>query len=408
MTARVKEQTVRASEGGSGPLPTQPARELTGFLDAFARLGYDVEDLLAAAGLKRADLEDPDARVPCTALGSAICRALERRPLPNMALRLAAETPLGAFPLLDYLVVSSDTIGEGFGQLQRYLRLTANPALLEIFADGDPVRVVATSPGNPFAVEYLLSLAVLHFGRESGGRLKVEALVFGHGLDDAKEFERLLRCPVRARAGWSGLLLPAASWKLPLRRRDAILHGILEKQADEAVARSPRDSGPAFEVRRLLATRVAGGDTRLPVLARVLATTARTLQRRLAAEGVSYHGLLEQARKTPPRSISRTRPSRWARSGTFSATPSPRRSTAPSGAGTARRRPLSGSAAAPDDGSPARQRFPASGTAPGTRRTFSPTSITIRSSPTRSGPTYVFRVGPSRSFAVVGDGTMWE
>ena len=297
MTAGVKELTLRASGRSPESPPTQPVRDLRAFVDAFGRLGFDVDDLLAAAGLKSSDLEDPDGQVPCAATGALICRAQERRRLPNLALRLAAETPLGAFPLLDFLVVSSETVGEGYEQLARYLALVGNPTALEISAREDPIRVVASSPGVPFAVEYVLSLAVLHMRKETDGRLKVTSVEFAHKPDDAQDFERVLRCPVHAQAGWSGLLLPAASWRLPMRRRDAALREMLERQAKEAVARAKKGSGAAFEVGRLLVTRVAGRDTRLQVVARQLGTTARTLQRKLAAEGASYHALLEEARR---------------------------------------------------------------------------------------------------------------
>jgi AraC-like DNA-binding protein len=50
-------------------------------------------------------------------------------------------------------------------------------------------------------------------------------------------------------------------------------------------------------VQRALTGRVASGDTRIGALARQLAMSGRTLQRRLAAEGVSYQELLEDARK---------------------------------------------------------------------------------------------------------------
>jgi Arabinose-binding domain of AraC transcription regulator, N-term len=59
------------------------------------------------------DLDDPDARLPAPAWTALIEEATRQRSLPNLALRLAAEMPLGAFPLLDYVVVTSDTVGEG-------------------------------------------------------------------------------------------------------------------------------------------------------------------------------------------------------------------------------------------------------------------------------------------------------
>jgi AraC-like DNA-binding protein len=53
----------------------------------------------------------------------------------------------------------------------------------------------------------------------------------------------------------------------------------------------------ALDVHRALASRVGSGDTRIQTIARTLATSARSLQRRLAAAGVSYQQLLDVARK---------------------------------------------------------------------------------------------------------------
>ena len=47
--------------------------------------------------------------------------------MPNLALHLAMHTPIGANPLLDYLIVSADTVGHGLERLVRYLRLV-NPS----------------------------------------------------------------------------------------------------------------------------------------------------------------------------------------------------------------------------------------------------------------------------------------
>jgi hypothetical protein len=74
------------------------------FVDALERLNYGVESLLAGARIRRADLDDPDARVPCAAWGRDVRQALALRPMKNVGMRLAMVTPFGAFPLIDYLI----------------------------------------------------------------------------------------------------------------------------------------------------------------------------------------------------------------------------------------------------------------------------------------------------------------
>jgi AraC-like DNA-binding protein len=109
--------------------------------------------------------------------------------------------------------------------------------------------------------------------------------------------ERVLSCPVHTRADWNGWALSRETCQLPLRRRDSALGSLLQRQADESIARFPPMESVALEVRRALASRVGRGDTRIQTIARILATSPRSLQRRLAAAGVSYHQLLDLSRK---------------------------------------------------------------------------------------------------------------
>src|SRR5262249_25587554 len=59
----------------------------------------------------------------------------------------------------------------------------------------------------------------------------------------------------------------------------------------------PKQIGISSNVQRSLVARVAGGDVRMKSIARELGLSARTLQRRLAEEGVTFQELVDEARK---------------------------------------------------------------------------------------------------------------
>src|SRR5262245_47334673 len=107
MTERANRLTSRASFSADVG-PPMSALQFRAFVDAFGRLGYDTAALLMASGLQGADLTDPDGLVPCSACGDFFGRARQMRPMANLGVRLAAVTPTGAFPLLDYLALTSD------------------------------------------------------------------------------------------------------------------------------------------------------------------------------------------------------------------------------------------------------------------------------------------------------------
>lgn len=298
MTPRANSLTNRVTKPVSNAAPTwsAPASDLRVLVTALGRLGYNVDTLLAAAGLRDTDLNDPDARIPCEVYGTLLSRAQQEHFTPNLALELARLTPIGAYPLIDYLVLTSDTVGTAVRQLARYFRLTSSPVVINVGEEVDPVRVEMTG-SVPFAIEYDAALMVLHFRNETDGRFAAARVSFRHKPDDVEGFASALGCTVEPMASWNGVSVPLHTWRLPLRRRDPVLRHVLESQANDILARLPARTGLALEVQRALTARVAGGDTRIGTLARQLAMSGRTLQRRLSAEGVSYQGLLEDARK---------------------------------------------------------------------------------------------------------------
>jgi len=294
MTFRANRLTARATT----EVPSGPAMLATTFgvyVDAFERLGFEVASPLADVGARRADLRDPDAVVTSAVYGGFLCRALQQKQPTNLGVRLAEVTPLGAFPLLDYLVVTSERVSDGCRQLSRYFRLIGGPGV-DLFEDQSPVRV-AFRCGDSLGTEYVVTLAVLHFRAETEGRLHVEYASFPHQAEDLDHVERVLACPVRVGEPWAGLALAREAWELPLRRRDSILHGLLERQAEDIIAHQPALNAAILDVRRVLASRIAGGDTRIESVSRALSTSTRSLQRRLAAAGVSYNQLLDRVRK---------------------------------------------------------------------------------------------------------------
>jgi len=237
---------------------------------------------------------DPDARIPCAAVGSVFGVAQQRRPLKNLGLRLAQETPLGAYPLIDYLIVTSSTVGEGLRRYARYSLLTGAPVHIDIREDERPIRVLIDFPSG--GSEYTISLSLLHLRREAAGTLRAEYVSFAHEPDDRAALEEAFGCPVHVNARWSGFALSREAWLLPMRRRDPVLQGVLERYAADVVAKIPAGDDVVTHLRRVLAQRVAGGETRVSAAARDLGTSVRTLQRRLATTGVSYQELLDQGR----------------------------------------------------------------------------------------------------------------
>jgi AraC-like DNA-binding protein len=299
MTARADRLTPRANSSGSALYrpSSHPASSARVFVAALERLNYSVEPLLAEAGISREDLDNPDGRIPTQVWGPMFRRALERCEMKNVGMRMATVTPIGAFPLVDYLIATSQDVGEGLSRLARYLCLAEARSVPRLLEDEEPIRVLLEGCDTPLSAEFTVTLNVLHFRQETDDRFRAAYVSFSHQPADVAEMERVLACPVRTGASWNGWALSRDTFQLPLRRRDPALGNLLQRQADEAIARLPPGEGVILDVRRALASRIGGGDTRIQTIARTLSTSTRSLQRRLSTSGVSYQRLLDLARK---------------------------------------------------------------------------------------------------------------
>ncbi len=299
MTPHDNRLTRRATSTRPAPASTEPhdTREVRGMLRVLGELGYDLDSLLASAGLRRADVENPDAYLSPAACATVFDNAHRERRVPNLPLQLALRTPVGATPLLDYLIVTSDSVAHGLDRLTRYLRLVNPGVRLVVRDDRDPVKIVVERAPGPLFTELTVSLCLVRFMRETNDQLKAAYVSFTHEPDDVAEYARVLHCPVRAKASWNGCAIAKGAMGLPLRRRDPALRVWLERQAAAILARLPANGDARDEVRSVLSTQATAGDMNIGAVARRLSTTPRTLQRRLARAGTSFEALCDDARK---------------------------------------------------------------------------------------------------------------
>src|SRR5262245_1484732 len=296
MTTGANALTARAKAAAADGRP-MPVLTFRAWVEAFERLGYDVAGLLSDVGLEKADLDDSDALIACRVTGDFLERTQRAKRLRNLWTRLAVETPVCACRLLDYLILTADTVGDALKQLARYSRLVGAP-LVDIRSDEDPVRVIfVPDPSVPASsVEYSIAIGVRFLREEAEQSAGFVYASLPHLQEDASGVERLLGCPVQCGAAWAGFALTRVSWALPLKRRDRVLRSVLETQAD-VIRAQPASDGLGLAVRQALAPRLASGETDLEVIARDLGMSRRTLQRRLSAAGLSYGELCDGLRR---------------------------------------------------------------------------------------------------------------
>ena len=148
---RLASRATRSSSSSSADALSH-AQHLRGLFPALEQLGYDIDELLAAGGMCRKDVEVAGCVRLTPQLLPGVARA-KRSEESKTCFPLALRTPVNS-PLLDYLIVSSDTVERGSRRPARYLRLL-NPYIRILVDETDePARVVVDTGGDQFTAEW--------------------------------------------------------------------------------------------------------------------------------------------------------------------------------------------------------------------------------------------------------------
>lgn len=156
-----------------------------------------------------------------------------------------------------------------------------------------------------------MSVAAIYAGgrRAVGDALVWSEVFFTHDAPSPSTQQRLAElfgCPVRFSAACNGFSFPTSMLRLPTRMHDDVLHGFLRAQAAREMAARPRGAMDPFTaqvadvVQRALTHRTS---VEMAAVARTLAVSTRTLQRRLAERGTSLSRVLDHVREAEARRL---------------------------------------------------------------------------------------------------------
>lgn len=274
-------------------------------LDACERLGLDREALAEAAGLDLEQLAQPDARIPAAKADAIWTAAVAASADPCLAIHAAEALPVGAYRVIDFLVVNAPTLGEGLTRIAAYFPLVDPRGRIEIVEDeGGFALMFTTVDGRPLprpAVEYTFAALVVRTRQGMGVEWRPRAVEFagppGAPIQEA-EFERVLGVAASHGAAGNRLRIAAADWSRPNERSDQTLFEVLDRHAAMLLVQVPKPEPSLVEGMRAAvgAELRAGTNPVLERVARRLALSGRTLQRRLDEHGLRFGELVDEVK----------------------------------------------------------------------------------------------------------------
>jgi AraC-like DNA-binding protein len=271
-------------------------------LDAFGRLGLDPRRIERGAGLAPGGLADPDRQLfaPRVYAMWEVADRLWGR--PGLGLFAGRAVPIGAYEVLDYLLLASHTLGDGLTSFASYFGVATHTARYDITQEGElfaceMIWLIPPSGVMFHLRDYSLS-ALTHRAFEASGHRPVRVELAGPPLAPASDYDEVFGAPTALRADRSAMVFSSRAWQAPQPRSDEYLRRTLRRHADHLLERSAGAGAETVgqRVRAELLRRVRIGMPPIEEVARTLGVGPRTLQRQLKEEGLCFATLAEEVR----------------------------------------------------------------------------------------------------------------
>jgi AraC-like DNA-binding protein len=264
-------------------------------------LGVDANAVLAAAGIDRRLLVDPNARLPATTMAALWEAAVERTGDPAFGLRASRYVRPTTFHALGYAVFASANLRDALLRLVRYSRLVSDAMSLELRTTDETatlslVPVSQHVPESPAALDAVMSL-IVRTARTLTDRSLTFVRVEQRRLPPADQtpYARFFRCPVHFGAALDSMTIES----FVLDRPFLTANPELARHNDDLAQRYLAQMAQRTLVERVHAVLIEQltGTVSPATVAASLGMSSRSLQRRLKDVGTSYATLLDETRR---------------------------------------------------------------------------------------------------------------
>jgi len=276
---------------------------LRGLVHAAAAVGVDRARFLARIGVSPEELER-DTAVPTLVIAQAWQVAPELSGDPLFGLHAGQHAEIGSYDILDYLFLTSATLGDACKALEQYHRIVSEIWRLDLVVDGDTARFRQWAPAHfveplRHAWDFFFSGALkrIRGALPSGLEPREVHVMHAQPTSGADEYGRVLGCRVSFGQPIGEFVFDAKYLSERLLSANPTLHRLVRRHADELLARVPSDQDLLIRARTLLPVLLRDPELSIAKLAEQLGVGERTLQRKLAEHSITYKDLVQQTRE---------------------------------------------------------------------------------------------------------------
>lgn len=282
--------------------------KLAALLDTALEIGLDPVVVLEKTGLDVEEIRNPFTLTSPQQFLTAARNAVRAYPCTDFGLHVGSKLHATSYGMLGYAVLSAETLGQAFDLIVRYHRLANGMIPIRWVQEGElascefPRRDSVQLPGLDdtlyrFLIELQISVHAMFVKDLLGPWCAPVGASFALPAPrHASRAVQVLDCPVSFDRPRHLLSYPAAWLSRVPKMASPVAAAQMSAECAKLVDELRRQAGVTQRVHQEL-TRTPGRFPDIEATAESLGITARTLRRKLEAEGASYTGLLASVRK---------------------------------------------------------------------------------------------------------------
>lgn len=265
--------------------------------------GVTARAVLSGTGVLSKDFDD-DASLITRDQRLAIYRNAQRlAKRSDVALLAGARQRISDFGIYGYALASSRTLGDALDLSFRHLRQAGPVLQITSRLEGGVIKLRSHDPESlgdllPFVAEFWRSSNHTFLSRVLERPFPSLRMLLPYPAPPHwRAYGRIFHCPIEFEAEAMEWHFAESIWQLPLPNANPAAAKVCQRFCEQVLSEQPQGSELTDSIRAALVNR-PGRFAKIDDIAAHLGMSLRTLNRRLASEGLTYQSIIDDVRKT--------------------------------------------------------------------------------------------------------------
>jgi len=266
-------------------------------------LGVDIDTFLRSIYVDPESVKSPDTYLPVEAYLHIQESAADYTNDPCFGLHMGEFAEAGSWSILGYMMMNCKTLGEAFEKSGRYSRIIGNMIEGSVRIKFNKIKVILDTPPHApkmsrHCFESTIASSVRMMRNLSGQDLSPLEVTFIYPQPDSTaEYERVFKCPVLFEQKHNSFTIDMSLVNVPVLMANPELLAYFERYAQEFIAGLERKDATTQAVTKIILAQLDDESLSIRKVAKEMAMSVRTLQNRLADEGVVFSDLTQDIRE---------------------------------------------------------------------------------------------------------------